>query len=106
MKLKHAAADNSLHKRYMIHGILEVLDVDVDHGFIIRAKQNMLTKPLRAPNVRCYDHRKQLLISNGLLGLTRRPSSAEPLSLEVSTETQGAAASEVTSKSGAADMPG
>ena len=63
---------------------------DVDYGFIIGAKQNMLTKPQRAPDVRCYDYKKQLLISNGLLGLTRRPSSAKPLSLEVSTETQGA----------------
>ena len=63
---------------------------DVDHGFIIGAKQNMPTKPLRAPDVRCYDYRKQLLISNGLLRLTRRPSSSKQLSLEVSTETQGA----------------
>ena len=51
---------------------------DVDHNFIIGAKQNMLMKPLRAPDVRCYDYRKQLLISNGLLG-AQAPLNHSPL---------------------------
>jgi len=76
---------------------------DVYNGLVVRLKQDMTPIPLRTPHMGSHHHRKQFLVSDGLV-CTQAPLNHSLL--KYAPKLKEPAVSDVTSRSVGADIPG
>ena len=62
----------------------------VYYSLIIWTKKNVSPRPLRAPYMRSHHHRKQFLVSHGLVSLWPYPGTTEPFIIVICPKAQGA----------------